>query len=90
LQKRRGRLEITREILTLCQTPKRKTYVMYHANLSHERIVVYLNVLTKGGFLEKREKSYFTTKYGLEVLEGLDTLLELLKFGDTSEILLPA
>ncbi len=75
---KRGRLEITHEILKLCRTPSRKTRILYKCNLSFELLQKYImSLLSKDllaidsdGLFQTTEKGKgFLTTYGnLETL----------------------
>ena len=80
--KRRDRLDIIAEILTIAKDGHLKTQIMYRANLSFAQLNEYLNFLTNMGLLEiqkeTRKNNYFTTEKGDRYLN---------KYKDISNIL---
>jgi predicted transcriptional regulator len=81
-RKRRDRLFIIAEILTIAKGGSLKTQIMYRANLSFAQLNEYLNFLTKMEFLEiqneKRKNIYQTTNKGIIYLEKYEELADLL------------
>ena len=81
-RKRRDRLFIIAEILTIAKGGSLKTQIMYRANLSFAQLNEYLNFLTKMEFLEiqneKRKNTYQTTNKGNIYLEKYEELADLL------------
>lgn len=65
---RRGRLDITAEILMFCQQPKTKTSIMYNANLNYAQLKRHMSVLTTQKLLAKKTNLYSTTEKGQEFL----------------------
>jgi len=49
---KRGRLDIVRQILLVCQRPVGKTRILYSCNLSHGLLTKYHQYLTATGLLE--------------------------------------
>jgi predicted transcriptional regulator len=80
--KRRDRLHIIAEILTITKEGSLKTQIMYKANLSFAQLNEYLNFLTKIELLcslkENSKNIYKITNKGQKYLE---------KYKDISEIL---
>ena len=80
--KRRDRLDIIAEILTIAKDGHLKTQIMYRANLSFAQLNEYLDFLTNMGLLqiqkENRKNTYFTTEKGERYLD---------KYKDISNIL---
>ncbi|MGD6808757.1 MAG: winged helix-turn-helix domain-containing protein [Candidatus Bathyarchaeia archaeon] len=66
---RRGRLEISAEILIFCEQPKTKTSIMYNANLNYAQLKRHMSVLTTQKLLAKKTNRYFTTERGHEFLD---------------------
>ena len=81
-QKRRDRLYIIAEILTIAKDGCLKTQIMYRANLSFAQLNDYISFLTKLSLLkiqnENRKNTYRTTIKGNKYLE---------KYGDIADIL---
>lgn len=69
LNRKRSRLETIYTILTLSRRGIRKTHIMYRANLSHQQLVKYLEVLTTKNLLAEREGSFITTVQGVAFIE---------------------
>jgi predicted transcriptional regulator len=83
---RRSKAQIYLDILTSVQRKNgkiKKTHIMYNANLTHDRLEEYLDVLLLNGFLEKsntkNETFYTLTK------KGYDFLMEIRKLKKMSE-----
>lgn len=76
----RTRYDIEYEILEYCASPKMKTHVMYHANLSFDMIQRYLNSMMERGLLSFSEDSetgrgrYLTTSEGRKFIVAYLTL----------------
>jgi predicted transcriptional regulator len=66
---RRGRLDITAEILMFCEQPKTKTSIMYNTNLNYAQLKRHMNVLTTQKLLDKKTNLYLTTEKGQEFLD---------------------
>lgn len=64
MDRKRSRLETIYTILTLALSGIRKTHIMYRANLSHQQLNKYLNLLLEKELLEIQENRYFTTQRG--------------------------
>jgi predicted transcriptional regulator len=71
--KRRDKLDIIAEILTISQEGLLKTQIMYRANLSFAQLNEYLDFLTRIELLEiakeNRKTTYRTTNKGERYLE---------------------
>jgi len=60
---RRTKIDIIAKILELTKARCRKTKIMYHANLSHELLVYYLNYLCEKGLIDyNHEQSCYEIK----------------------------
>lgn len=80
--KRRDRLFIMAEILTIAKDGSLKTQIMYRANLSFAQLNEYLTVLTKMNLLEikneNNKKIYKTTAKGDKYLEKYKEISDIL------------
>ena len=80
--KRRDKLDIIAEILTIAQDGLLKTQIMYRANLSFAQLNEYLDFLTKIELLEiakeNRKTMYRTTDKGELYLEKYEDISGLL------------
>ncbi len=80
--KRRDRLYIIAEILTIAKDGCLKTQIMYRANLSFAQLNEYLSFLTKLCLLkvqnENRKNMYRTTAKGDKYLEKYEDIADLL------------
>jgi len=67
----RGRLEIVKDLLSVCAGGKRvrKTRMMYGANLSYASLCKYLNECLELGLVECSERFYGITEKGERFLE---------------------
>ena len=81
-RKRRDRLYIISEILTITKSGSLKTQIMYRANLSFAQLNEYLSFLIKMHLLkvknENRRNTYKTTAKGDKYLEKYKDLADLL------------
>jgi len=81
-RKRRNRLYIMAEILTIAKEGSLKTQIMYRANLSFAQLNEYLSFLTKMYLLEIQnengKKVYRTTAKGSKYLEKYKDVTNLL------------
>ena len=81
-RKRRDRLYIIAEILTIARDGCLKTQIMYRANLSFAQLNEYLSFLTKMDLLivqnENRKNTYRTTAQGEKYLEKYKDLANIL------------
>lgn len=66
---RRGKLDITAEILMFCDQPKTKTSIMYNTNLNYAQLKRHMETLTTQRLLAKRTNKYLITEKGREFLE---------------------
>ena len=80
--KRRDRLYIIAEILTIAKDGCLKTQIMYRANLSFAQLNEYISFLTKMCLLkvqnENRKNTYRTTAKGDEYLKKYEDIADLL------------
>lgn len=81
--KRRNRLHIIAEILTIAKEGCLKTQIMYRANLSFTQLNEYLSFLVKMHLLkiqnEKGKRIYITTAKGNEYVEKYKAIADLLE-----------
>jgi len=81
--RRRDRLYIIAEILTIARDPTLKTQIMYKANLSFAQLNEYVNFMLEIKVLSKtldnRKEIYRTTEKGLDFLQRHNEISELLK-----------
>jgi len=73
----RNSLEIMFDILHLARTPKKKTHIMYSANLCYSSINKYLQILFDNGMIEKCSDTYLDTGKGLLFLKLFEQLIVL-------------
>ncbi len=66
---RRGRLDITAEILLFCEQPKTKTSIMYNTNLNYAQLKRHMETLTSQRLLAKKTNKYIITEKGREFLD---------------------
>jgi len=82
MRKKRGRFQITHEILSLCQKPTGKTRIMHKCNLSYSNLQEYLKSLISHGLLTnfdgKKGKLYNTTDNGSRFIASYEQLRKLL------------
>lgn len=78
---RRSKVNILHDILRTIQSKGGKakpTHILYGANLSHDRLKKYLDILEAEGFIKKIEESgqsfYEITQKGLEFLSGYNKM----------------
>ncbi len=76
MEKKRDRLEIIRDILSVIRQKNGKikpTHILYKSNLSHQMMEDYLTELKSKGFIEEhkkeRGKTYSVTDKGSEYLD---------------------
>lgn len=85
-RKRRNRLYIIAEILTIANEGSLKTQIMYRANLSFAQLNEYLSFLTKMYLLkihnENGKQIYRTTAKGNKYLEKYEDIANLLGNND--------
>jgi predicted transcriptional regulator len=86
LRRRRDRLYIISEILTIAKDGSLKTQIMYRANLSFAQLNEYLSFLLKIKLLkvvtENERIIYKTTTKGIKYLENYDKITGLLSEED--------
>lgn len=84
-RKRRDRLYIIAEILSIARDTSLKTQIMYRANLSFAQLNEYLNFLLKMELLkcntEEGKTTYKTTPKGIEYLQNYEEISNLLRKG---------
>jgi predicted transcriptional regulator len=81
MNKRRRRDMIIAQILEICNDGANKTRVVYASNINFKLVTLYLDKLINNGLIEKlegRPTLYKTTKKGLETLENLKALQDLI------------
>jgi predicted transcriptional regulator len=82
IRKKRGRFQITHEILSLCQKPTVKTHIMHKCNLSTSNLNEYLKFLISHSLLSsfdgKNGKVYQTTHNGCRFISSYEELRKLL------------
>jgi predicted transcriptional regulator len=74
LNRKRSRLETIYKILLLSQQGIRKTHIMYQANLSHQQLVKYLEVLLTKQLLSVKNGLYFTTDQGAAFIQKFNEI----------------
>ena len=75
--KKRSRLDIIADILSVAKEGSRPTRIMYQTNLSFRRQRAYLDDMVGMGLLEARTHSpvmYFTTEQGREWLRNYEKI----------------
>jgi predicted transcriptional regulator len=76
---RRNKLEIIGTILSICKLEgSSKTRIVYQANLNFKNAGLYLEWLTKRGYLIKDDRVYRTTPTGLELLSNLNDITSMI------------
>jgi predicted transcriptional regulator len=82
-RKRRNRLHIIAQILTVARYGALKTQIMYRASLSFAQLTAYLSLLVKFGLLEVIERNgklvYKTTAKGIRYLKSYVEIKHLLR-----------
>jgi len=82
-RKKRGRLEISYEILSICLKPRTKTRILYKCKLSYTMLCKYLKLLISHGLLSnfdgKKRKVYNTTDNGSRFIASYEQLKKLLQ-----------
>jgi predicted transcriptional regulator len=73
---KRGKIEIVGRILSLCLKGKRKTHILYQANLSFTQVEKYINELQLRKLIKLEGEEYFTTEKGEQVLDLVKELTE--------------
>ena len=90
INRRRSDIEIIAEMLKVGENGAGKTKIMYNANLSYAQIQKYLGFLMSQGFIKKMEMgnpsvTYQVTESGLNLLEGINSLMEMLQLDNEDE-----
>jgi predicted transcriptional regulator len=83
---RRSKVTILKDILGTIQKKEGKakpTHILYGANLSHDRLKKYLDILVMQGFVEKSDENgqafYVLTQKGKEFLSGFNKMRNFLE-----------
>ena len=77
---KRGRLEISADILKVAMDGAKKSHIIYKANLNFELGTKYLDQLKDYGLIQgpsDRDRAFHTTKKGVEYLMHFEDLKEL-------------
>ncbi|MCD6599874.1 MAG: hypothetical protein J7L19_04840 [Dehalococcoidia bacterium] len=87
MNRRRSNIEIIADMLKVGENGAGKTEIMYSANMSYSQIQKYLGFLLGRGFISKVEVgnpvvTYHVTEKGLGLLRNIDSVMEILEFGD--------
>ncbi len=86
MNRRRGRLEVINEILSIARKPTTKTRICKKANMSFEMGKKYLDLLLENDLIEfessrnddLKEGYYSTTDYGFEFLRNFNQIERLI------------
>jgi len=78
-KKRRGKLEIIIDILSVAMKDAKKTEIVYKANLNFKRVGNYLPYLEEKGLIENIGSEYKTTEKGKQFLRDYRKMKEQLK-----------
>ena len=78
-KKRRGKLEIIIDILSVAMKDAKKTEIVYKANLNFKRVGNYLPYLEEKGLIENMGSEYKTTEKGKQFLRDYRKMKEQLK-----------
>ena len=78
-KKRRGKLEIIIDILSVAMKDAKKTEIVYKANLNFKRVGNYLPYLEEKGLIENMGSEYKTTEKGKQFLRDYGKMKEQLK-----------
>ena len=90
---RRSQIQIIAEILSLLRLSEvGKTEIMYTVNMSYFQVQRYLNLMLELGLVDTHENEhhmvfYQITKKGLEILNRIETILEMLQRKENPHIL---
>lgn len=86
--KRRGPIEIYFDILTTCLKPKRKTYIMRHANIQFNSLPKFIDPLIEAGYIKifngnphKNHVYYQTTNMGRKLRDEIKIVANQLNLG---------
>ncbi|MDH5441531.1 MAG: winged helix-turn-helix domain-containing protein [Candidatus Bathyarchaeota archaeon] len=74
MDRRRGRLEILGEILSICRKGVNKTRIVYGANSNFKLMSEYLKFLLERGMVTERNRIWRTTDRGRKFLNHLHDL----------------
>ena len=77
-KKRRCRMDIIADILSVAREEAKKTQIVYNANLNFKRVDAYLHYLVGKGLIENTGGVYKTTEKGEEFLHNYKKMKELL------------
>ena len=85
LERRRSSIEVIADMLRLGEAGK--TEIMYSANMSYFQLQKYLNFLLEMKLIDKvalgnPSVTYRVTKKGHKLLKSIDSILEMLEFGE--------
>ena len=75
---RRSRIDTLCDILVTSTNGIKKTHIMYRANLSHQQLEKFLELLTSKGLLMKDDDSYKTSSKGLAFIEDFEKIQSLM------------
>jgi predicted transcriptional regulator len=83
MSRRRSNIEIIAEMLRCGENGAGKTEIMYSVNMSYAQLQKYLKFLLSNDLVTKVEVGnpcvrYHVTKKGAELLESIDSVLEIL------------
>jgi predicted transcriptional regulator len=77
---RRNKFEILGGILNICKGKgSSKTKIVYQVNLNFRNAGLYLDWLTRRGYIAKDGKLHMTTPAGLKLLESLNDITSIIK-----------
>jgi len=86
---KRSRLEIIGKILSLCVKEKKKTHILYGANMSYQQLCTYLEFLTSMELLtvitDGKETLYKTTIKGASFLKDFEKIESILKNSESEK-----
>ena len=93
MEKKRNKLQIIRDILSVIKDRNRKikpTHILYKSNLSHAMMIDYINDLIKKGFIKEAKtkdgRTYFITEKGSKYLSEYNTITNFMdSFGLSEE-----
>ena len=83
---RRSRLYTIYEILNLSLNGRKKTHIMYKANLSHSQLKKFLEILIEKNLIQKEYDQYVTTEKGREFIKDFRELLIILGEHDENRL----
>jgi predicted transcriptional regulator len=75
---RRSRMDIIADILSVAREERKKTQIVYRANLNFRRVEGYLHYLLDRGLIENTDGGYKTTEKGKEFLSDYQKMKRLL------------